>query len=233
MESRQSLGSKAILLVMMMVGSILSAGASSSSAAPSVSVVSVSAASAWVRVQVQQNSKAVVPILSDNPGHELVIVPHLAAVAAPPAVAGPPLTAQITTDKTVRDKVIFLSFDDGPSKYTGEILDTLARYHANATFFVIGRQAKAQPKLMQRIHDGGYTIGNHTYDHPSLRGISAKVFAQEVNDTHAVLGADESKCLRPPYGAVDANTAKYARKLGYTLVLWSVDPKDWTRPGRR
>jgi len=69
------------------------------------------------------------------------------------------------------DKVLYLTFDDGPSAYTQEILDLLAQYDAKATFFVIGRAADRQPELIEAIYAAGHGLGNHTYSHPSLRTI--------------------------------------------------------------
>jgi len=126
---------------------------------------------------------------------------------------------------------IALTFDDGPSPYTSQVLDRLQRYEAKATFFVIGRLAQAQPELLQRIETAGHTLGNHTYDHRSLRGLTEEAFDQAVEETQVVLGEHTSKCLRPPYGSTDAHTVAYAAKLGYALVLWTVDPRDWRRPG--
>lgn len=60
------------------------------------------------------------------------------------------------------DKVLYLTFDDGPSKYTPEMLDLLATTGAKATFFVIGQQAAEQPEMLKRIAGAGHAIGNHT-----------------------------------------------------------------------
>lgn len=62
------------------------------------------------------------------------------------------------------DNLVALTFDDGPSRYTEQILDILQRYNARATFFVMGRQVEAHPQLVERIVNEGHEIGNHTYD---------------------------------------------------------------------
>lgn len=131
------------------------------------------------------------------------------------------------------DKVIYLTFDDGPSAYTHEILDLLARYDAKATFFAIGRAAASQPELIEAIYAAGHGLGNHTYSHPSLPSVSRQRMADEIAKTAATLDGRDNGCLRPPYGARNAAVAKNAEQLGYQLVLWTIDPRDWARPGAR
>jgi peptidoglycan/xylan/chitin deacetylase (PgdA/CDA1 family) len=142
-----------------------------------------------------------------------------------------PVTAQ--EEAPPPDKVIYLTFDDGPSGYTQPILDVLARYDAKATFFVLGRAAASQPELVEAIYAAGHGLGNHTYNHPSLPGVGWQRMADEVAGTANALGGRDSGCLRPPYGARSAAVAGNAGKLGYQLVLWSIDPRDWARPGAR
>ena len=78
---------------------------------------------------------------------------------------------------------------------------------------------------------------NHTFDHASLDKVDRETFIAEVRDTdraiHEAAGdkADPIACLRPPYGAYDAQTGTLAAELGKTLTLWTVDPQDWRRPG--
>ncbi len=129
------------------------------------------------------------------------------------------------------DKVVYLTFDDGPSVWTARMLAVLARYNARATFFVIGRQVPAYTDLIRQAAQGGSTFANHTYNHPSLHGISRSTFRREIQDTEAALGPYATRCLRPPYGAMDANTRAYAQELGYRVILWDIDPRDWARPG--
>lgn len=130
------------------------------------------------------------------------------------------------------DRVIYLTFDDGPDPtYTPQVLDLLARYGARATFFVIGRRAAAHPELLQAIVAGGHTLGNHTYNHPSLAGMGREQVHRELQQTQEVLGGMGVACMRPPYGAVDPFTATYAAELGLRLVRWDLDPQDWARPG--
>jgi len=134
-------------------------------------------------------------------------------------------------DATPKDKVIYLTFDDGPAKpWTPQVLDLLARYHARATFFVVGHSAKAYPDVIQAIVNGGHALGNHTYDHVWLSRVGHDKFITQVKQTQDVLGTLASSCMRPPYGATNANTRKYAAELGLSVVMWNIDPFDWRRP---
>ena len=129
------------------------------------------------------------------------------------------------------EKVLYLTFDDGPSAYTQAVLDVLARYDAKATFFVLGRPAASQPEMIEAIYAAGHGLGNHTYSHPALPNVGWQRMADEVAGAAAAIGGRDSGCLRPPYGARSATVAKNAARLGYQLVLWSIDPRDWARPG--
>ncbi len=130
------------------------------------------------------------------------------------------------------ERTVYLTFDDGPTPpYTPEMLELLARYDAGVTFFVVGRNAERFPDLLEAAHAGGHVLGNHTYNHRSLAGISAEDFAAEVQSTADLLGAYAAPCLRPPYGATDAFTRALAAEMGYAVILWNVDTLDWKQPG--
>jgi peptidoglycan/xylan/chitin deacetylase (PgdA/CDA1 family) len=147
-------------------------------------------------------------------------------LTAPPAPQTP-LTAQPTGER-----VVYLTFDDGPNPpYTDQIIELLARYDARATFFVLGRHIEAHPAQISALRAAGHVVANHTYSHPALAGIGREVFMREVVGTQNLLGATASRCFRPPYGSLDANTYAYAAELGLRVVLWDVDPQDWRSPG--
>ncbi len=130
---------------------------------------------------------------------------------------------------------IALTFDDGPNgRYTPEILDILAKYHARATFFVIGQCAAANQALLRRIVSEGHELGNHTWTHPCLPSVSDSRIRSELARTNRVIEdavGRKARWFRPPYGALDRRTRKIAWASGYDIALWSVDPRDWSRPG--
>src|SRR5215213_9670633 len=131
--------------------------------------------------------------------------------------------------------VVYLTFDDGPTPtWTPRVLDLLARYRARATFFVVGRSAATWPGLVRRAYTAGHGVGNHTWSHRRLTGLRGRSLTAEVGATSAVIGRASGarpRCLRPPYGTVDAASVYQARALGLRLTMWDVDPYDWRRPG--
>jgi peptidoglycan/xylan/chitin deacetylase (PgdA/CDA1 family) len=145
-----------------------------------------------------------------------------------------PLPAQAESEQprpAPPPKVLYLTFDDGPSAYTQAVLDVLARHNARATFFVLGRQAAGRPELLGAMYAAGHGLANHTYSHPSLPSLSKQRFADEVLATSQAIGGRDHGCLRPPYGASSKAVRANAEELGYTLVTWTIDPRDWSRPG--
>lgn len=127
-----------------------------------------------------------------------------------------------------KDKVVALTFDDGPNpSTTDEILDALKKYGGNATFFVLGERAKQFPQTIKNIYESGNEIGNHTYDHAELTKLTAEKIKSEVEKTNdileSVLGA-RPILVRPPYGSI---TQDIAEDIGKACVLWTVDPEDW------
>jgi peptidoglycan/xylan/chitin deacetylase (PgdA/CDA1 family) len=179
-------------------------------------------------------------VLLANPQPPLPTPTPLPAEGAIPP--GVPDIANRPTQTDDGKPIVYLTFDDGPSGFTQQMLDVLARYDAEGTFFVLGKQAKAKPDLIRAEAQGGNYVANHTYSHPSLEGMSKADFIQEVEDTKQIIldiagdlfTLDEDvRYLRPPYGATDANTRKYAAEHGYAVVLWDVDPQDWRRPGAK
>ncbi len=154
------------------------------------------------------------------------------------APSSPPPSVTHPAHGAAGEPVVYLTFDDGPHPtWTPQVLDVLARHGATATFFVLGQNVLAYPELAARLVAEGHDPENHTFDHASLDKVDRETFIAEVRDTdraiHEAAGdrADPIACLRPPYGAYDAQTGKLAAELGKTLTLWTVDPQDWRRPG--
>lgn len=129
-------------------------------------------------------------------------------------------------------KQVALTFDDGPDqKYTDQILTILKKNQVRATFFVVGRQVKAHPDMLKRIHHEGHIIGNHSWGHPSLSQLSDQQVAQEMNQTnHAVkqLIGKEMRLMRPPYGAVKGKV-DLLEQMGYEMIQWNIDTLDWKK----
>jgi cellulose synthase/poly-beta-1,6-N-acetylglucosamine synthase-like glycosyltransferase/peptidoglycan/xylan/chitin deacetylase (PgdA/CDA1 family)/spore germination protein YaaH len=139
------------------------------------------------------------------------------------------------------DKVIALSFDDGPDpKYTPRILDILKRYHVPATFFVIGVNAEQNIGLIKREYGEGHQIGNHTYSHPNIAAVSEGRTELELSSTQRILEnaiGHSTTLFRPPYNADsepqtpnELRPILRAQQWGYVTVAESIDPRDWQTP---
>lgn len=132
-------------------------------------------------------------------------------------------------------KKIALTFDDGPFPYyTAMILDILKKYDVKATFFVVGQMVKIYPHLAKRIVEDGHEIANHSYTHPMLNGLSKKRAHAEIVNTHAIIKKITGQVphfFRPPYGSYQKTAYSIAEQNGYTIVLWSSDCRDWSKPG--
>lgn len=151
------------------------------------------------------------------------------------SVAGPDWVFQGPRDK--RD--VALTFDDGPwwDPPTSQFVSLLAREHAPATFFEIGDQiATYDPHgtaERQMLADGDM-IGDHTWSHPNLLGLSAAEQRAQIGRAAAAVRAATGfePCLfRAPYGAVDPSLLTLARSMGFATIQWNVDPADWRLPG--
>ncbi len=168
-------------------------------------------------------------------------VPDPDRVGAHPAVP----TATVAVDRvlsytpyirvgTARRREVALTFDDGPSRYTGRILRVLGRAHAPATFFVIGEWAQIFPGLVRAEARQGAEVGDHTQTHPFMSALGEPQQQAQIAQAAAAIsstGAPSPVLWRPPYGAFNQTTLRILRQLKMLIVLWSVDTSDYARPG--
>ncbi|MGH2959727.1 MAG: polysaccharide deacetylase family protein, partial [Solirubrobacterales bacterium] len=125
-------------------------------------------------------------------------------------------------------KYAALTFDDGPSATTPELIKLLKSEGIPATWFDVGNNAASDiPGL--KAHAAYGPIGNHTWNHANLTTLSTKDVKTELNDTQDVITQNTGQnwlMMRPPYGARDAQTQRITRKLKYAEILWSADSQD-------
>ncbi len=145
----------------------------------------------------------------------------------PPAVTPPanPQPQSGTVDPS--RPMVALTFDDGPSRVTPRILDTLEQYNARATFFVVGRQVNSYYENMRRAVSLGCEIGNHTVSHASLPGLDLNGLASEIGSNNQRICDYISytpALFRPPYGAANDTVRANA---GMPMILWNIDTEDW------
>ena len=136
-----------------------------------------------------------------------------------------------STAKSSQEKRIALTFDDGPhKKYTEEILDVLEKYQIKATFFVVGVCAEKYPEIVAREITSGHEIGNHTYSHAHLRNIKPSDLTGEIERAEQLILSSvnyKTTLFRPPEGVCNDTVRAVAKDMNYSLVLWSVDTRDW------
>ncbi len=151
----------------------------------------------------------------------------LAAAGSAPC---PPARAAPFVAGSGARKVVALTFDGGPSVYTPQILDVLAKHGARGTFFVTGSEIDGRERVLWKMVLGGSEIGNGTWSRPHGATASTASLSRELTTTSAAVtaAARVRPCLtRPPYREnVDRHT-EIASGLGMTTALWSVDPRDY------
>jgi peptidoglycan/xylan/chitin deacetylase (PgdA/CDA1 family) len=151
--------------------------------------------------------------------------------------AGFSAAAGVTQSRGPSDRpFVAMTFDDGPHpQNTPRLLDMLRARNIKATFYVIGRSVENYPQIVRRIVAEGHEIGNHTYTHRNLTKLSDSEVLRELTRTKdAIVAASgvQPRTMRPPYGALlQRQRSMIHSDFGYPTILWSVDPRDWQRPG--
>ena len=135
----------------------------------------------------------------------------------------------IKNDKIIDPKlpVVALTFDDGPSRYTKDIIDTLKSNNVNATFFVLGNKIEIYKDIISESIKNGNEIGNHSYNHKWLSKLSTNELLDQINKTQDILKETVNytpTCFRPTYGSVNNRIRK---SINLSITLWTIDTKDW------
>lgn len=136
----------------------------------------------------------------------------------------------------VSGNYLAMTFDDGPHPTnTPRLLEMLRARNIKATFFVIGQSATLYPQVLRTTVEQGHEIGNHSNTHRLLSKLSDAEMKADLSRCHeAVLSATgvAPRVMRPPYGGLLKRQHEVIRnEFGYPIILWSVDPLDWKRPG--
>jgi peptidoglycan hydrolase-like protein with peptidoglycan-binding domain len=129
-----------------------------------------------------------------------------------------------------RKRMIALTFDDGPRHLTNRLLDILERYETRATFFFLGYIIEAGRDIVARAANLGNEIAVHAWEHHNLMLLSDEEIAESIKSTGAAIESIvgfSPPIFRPPFGAINDNVRNVAGKLGYSMVLWTLDTMDW------
>ena len=132
-------------------------------------------------------------------------------------------------------RAIALTIDDGPDPvYTPQVLRVLRRYRVTATFSMVGLHVAAYPRLARAVAEDGHRIANHTWTHSNLvRMKPHRVHSELAWTSHAIHAAAgvHPQLFRAPYGAWSAAVIRQCEQMRMVPMDWSVDPRDWARPG--
>ena len=132
----------------------------------------------------------------------------------------------IYTNSNNINKFIAFTYDDGPSEYTADLLNTLEKNNSSATFFVIGNNIKGRENIIKKIYKSKSEVGSHGYSHINFTNLDKEELNTEINSTNVLFNSitnDKISLLRPPYGDYDDNV----KSLNYNIILWNIDSKDW------
>jgi peptidoglycan-N-acetylglucosamine deacetylase len=128
---------------------------------------------------------------------------------------------------------IALTFDDGPSQWTGQVLQLLDEHDARATFFLIGQRVRERPDDVRRILEAGHEVGSHTMTHPRLTDIGDEEVRKEIQDgvdAVAEVTGERPRLFRAPGFHADERVLRIIAELELDPVFADIDPQDW-RPG--
>ena len=134
------------------------------------------------------------------------------------------LLKDVTWNIPNNNNEIYLTFDDGPTKYiTEKTLDTLNHYGIKATFFCLGQQVEKNPRLFQRIIKEGHAVGNHSYSHLKGWNTNNEEYIEDINKAKSIIN---SNLFRPPYGK--AKRGQLDQLKQFKTIMWDVLPGDFS-----
>lgn len=129
-------------------------------------------------------------------------------------------------------RIVALTFDDGPDPATTkELTAVLAAKNVHATFFVLGSKVERYPELAALLAQGGHEVQSHGYNHISWNRLSPADLVKELDHAAQAIAAVGPKptLARPPGGGYNDSLVARLKQMGYTTILWSIDPRDWER----
>ena len=144
-------------------------------------------------------------------------------------------TGKVVWEIQTTEKVVALTFDDGPHPiYTEQILNLMDQYGAKGTFFLVGEQAEKNSEVVLRMYEDGHEIANHTYTHPFTKSVPDII--KEMDQTNEVLyniTGYAPTLFRPVEGHYTDQLINEVANKGYKMVMWSwhQDTEDWRDPG--
>ena len=136
----------------------------------------------------------------------------------------------ITSHIETNQKMVALTFDDGPTNYTDSILPLLEKYNAKATFFLVGAEIEKYPEETKEIVEAGHQVGNHTYTHKRMVFKTPSFVKKEIQNTDELIrkaGYRGEIDFRPPYGKKLVILPYYLYKQGKETIMWNLEPDSY------
>ncbi|MDF2814727.1 MAG: polysaccharide deacetylase [Paenibacillus sp.] len=185
-------------------------------------------------------------IMPSNTPKNIIVSPELPAVSPPASEPKTPTPSPLPSikyrlnknydvvpiDPNENDKVVLLTFDDGPKdlKLNQQLLAALEKHHAKAIFFVNGFRVKQKPELLKLIHSKGQVIGNHSWDHIDLKLEKPEKIAKQIKDVQVIVKetiGEAPRFFRPPFGSGGEEVKKQAAEQQLLYMTWSIGSEDW------
>ncbi|TFB18862.1 polysaccharide deacetylase family protein [Filobacillus milosensis] len=125
---------------------------------------------------------------------------------------------------------VALTFDDGPSYFTKEIVDVLSQHGVAGTFFFVGTQIEKYPEYVSYTEDEGQVVGSHSHQHANLNNLTPSLLKNDILESITGLEGlvgKQVELFRPPYGAADSEVVEVLKHQNLKTVMWNRDPRDW------
>lgn len=136
----------------------------------------------------------------------------------------------LVTKAEKTDKVVALTFDDGPTEHTDEILSILKEENVKATFFVTGREIEENFEEAKKLAKAGHELGNHSYSHKRMVLKTPSFFKSEIEKTDKLIrkaGYEGTIQFRPPFGKKLIGLPRYLDKHDRKTILWNLEPESY------
>jgi len=141
------------------------------------------------------------------------------------------LLPSLTWRKSSSEKIIYLTFDDGPiPELTPAILEILKSHNAKATFFCVGDNIRKHPEIFKRVVEAGHSIGNHTFNHVKGWRLSNHTYLQNIEECKTQIDGlykSNKSLFRPPYGQIKPAQVNSLKQQGFEIIMWDVLSKDY------
>ena len=183
-------------------------------------------------IEKESETKTIEVLVTEPKLEEVIEVPAIEALVIETiteVIETPIVTEEVIIDNEEVEeetKKVAFTFDDGPSKYTNELLEILKEYNAEATFFVLGSGIEKYSTTIEDMKDDGHQIESHGVSHTAFTNLTNEELIKELETTKSLLAKYEitQTLVRPPYGSTN-NRVK--ENVDYPLIMWSVDTRDW------